>query len=448
MSPTCRRIRRGSSPSATPCWHSRGAGYGDIELPIFEDTRAVRPRRGVHRRGVRGDVHLRRPRPCSVDAAPRRAPPGDARGYRAYGLDRGALPVKLCYAGPFFRYERPQAGCYRQLQQVGHRGDRCRRPGAGRRGDHRSPTAASAPWGSTASGWRSPRWATTPAARSTGNCCRSSCSVSTSTRTSAGAPLNPAAGARRQAPAHARTHRRRPRHARPPLRRRQGTLRPCWRTWTPSGCPCDQPADGARTGLLGTRPLSEFVHDGLGAQSGDRRRRTLRRVDAVAGNPGPLRHRVRPRGRPHHAGAARRGQDGGRHHPLRGLRGAARRAGQTRTGCWPAALRAAGGLDLAYGDRAKGRCAPPTAPGPGSPWWPATVTSRAGTVGVGISPPGSRSTRRGRRGARRGPRAVAGAGSLAGGATDGELSEFSTDSWLLRFAEPGTGRARHTFLCA
>jgi histidyl-tRNA synthetase len=27
--------------------------------------------------------------------------------------------VKLCYSGPFFRYERPQAGRYRQLQQVG-----------------------------------------------------------------------------------------------------------------------------------------------------------------------------------------------------------------------------------------------------------------------------------------------------------------------------------------
>ena len=27
--------------------------------------------------------------------------------------------MKLRYAGPFFRYERPQAGRYRQLQQVG-----------------------------------------------------------------------------------------------------------------------------------------------------------------------------------------------------------------------------------------------------------------------------------------------------------------------------------------
>ena len=44
-------------------------------------------------------------------ARPNRPPP------RA--RDRGALPVKLCYAGPFFRYERPQAGRYRQMQQVG-----------------------------------------------------------------------------------------------------------------------------------------------------------------------------------------------------------------------------------------------------------------------------------------------------------------------------------------
>ena len=36
-----------------------------------------------------------------------------------HGLDRVGLPVKLRYAGPFFRYERPQAGRYRQLQQVG-----------------------------------------------------------------------------------------------------------------------------------------------------------------------------------------------------------------------------------------------------------------------------------------------------------------------------------------
>ncbi len=35
------------------------------------------------------------------------------------GLDRGTLPVKIFYVGPFFRAERPQAGRYRQFYQVG-----------------------------------------------------------------------------------------------------------------------------------------------------------------------------------------------------------------------------------------------------------------------------------------------------------------------------------------
>ena len=49
-------------------------------------------------------------------------PEGTAGVMRAvieHGLDRGPLPVKLVYSGAFFRYERPQAGRYRQLQQVG-----------------------------------------------------------------------------------------------------------------------------------------------------------------------------------------------------------------------------------------------------------------------------------------------------------------------------------------
>src|SRR5205823_4479423 len=34
-------------------------------------------------------------------------------------LHRGQLPVKVWYCGPNFRYERPQAGRYRQHTQVG-----------------------------------------------------------------------------------------------------------------------------------------------------------------------------------------------------------------------------------------------------------------------------------------------------------------------------------------
>ena len=98
---------------------ARRAGYGDIELPVFEDTALFA--RGV---GESTDV-VSKEMYTFADRGERSVtlrPEGTAGVMRAvieHGLDRGALPVKLCYAGPFFRYERPQAGRYRQLQQVG-----------------------------------------------------------------------------------------------------------------------------------------------------------------------------------------------------------------------------------------------------------------------------------------------------------------------------------------
>ena len=98
---------------------ARRAGYADIELPIFEDTALFA--RGV---GESTDV-VSKEMYTFADRGDRSVtlrPEGTAGVMRAvieHGLDRGPLPVKLCYAGPFFRYERPQAGRYRQLQQVG-----------------------------------------------------------------------------------------------------------------------------------------------------------------------------------------------------------------------------------------------------------------------------------------------------------------------------------------
>jgi histidyl-tRNA synthetase len=98
---------------------ARRAGYGHIELPIFEDTALFT--RGV---GESTDV-VSKEMYTFTDRGNRSLtlrPEGTAGVVRAVienGLDRGALPVKLCYSGPFFRYERPQAGRYRQLQQVG-----------------------------------------------------------------------------------------------------------------------------------------------------------------------------------------------------------------------------------------------------------------------------------------------------------------------------------------
>lgn len=95
------------------------AGYGHIELPVFEDTALFA--RGV---GESTDV-VSKEMYTFADRGERSVtlrPEGTAGVMRAvlqHGLDRGQLPVKLCYSGPFFRYEKPQEGRYRQLQQVG-----------------------------------------------------------------------------------------------------------------------------------------------------------------------------------------------------------------------------------------------------------------------------------------------------------------------------------------
>ena len=98
---------------------ARRAGYGYIELPVFEDTALFV--RGV---GESTDV-VSKEMYTFTDNGERSIslrPEGTAGVIRSvieHGMDRGALPVKLWYAGPFFRAERPQYGRYRQLQQVG-----------------------------------------------------------------------------------------------------------------------------------------------------------------------------------------------------------------------------------------------------------------------------------------------------------------------------------------
>lgn len=95
------------------------SGFQHIELPIFEDTSLFA--RGV---GESTDV-VSKEMYTFADRGDRSVtlrPEGTAGVMRAvieHNLDRGQLPVKLNYYGPFFRYERPQAGRYRQLQQVG-----------------------------------------------------------------------------------------------------------------------------------------------------------------------------------------------------------------------------------------------------------------------------------------------------------------------------------------
>lgn len=95
------------------------AGYGYIELPVFEDTALFARGVGESTDVVSKEMYTftdRANRPLAL------RPEGTAGVMRAvieHHLERGPLPVKVWYAGPFFRAERPQKGRYRQLQQVG-----------------------------------------------------------------------------------------------------------------------------------------------------------------------------------------------------------------------------------------------------------------------------------------------------------------------------------------
>ena len=98
---------------------ARLAGYNLIELPVFEDTE-------VFTRGVGESTDVVSKEMYTFEDRGGRSitlrPEGTAGVMRAvieHNLDRGQLPVKLFYTGQFFRAERPQAGRYRQLYQVG-----------------------------------------------------------------------------------------------------------------------------------------------------------------------------------------------------------------------------------------------------------------------------------------------------------------------------------------
>lgn len=98
----------------------RRAGYGYIETPVFEDVKLFS--RGV---GESTDIVTKEmfslTKRGKEDLALR--PEGTASVVRATlqaNLHKlGNLPVKLWYSGSFYRYERPQAGRYRQFAQVG-----------------------------------------------------------------------------------------------------------------------------------------------------------------------------------------------------------------------------------------------------------------------------------------------------------------------------------------
>jgi histidyl-tRNA synthetase len=95
------------------------AGYGRIETPAFEDTELFE--RGV---GQSTDI-VNKEMFTFEDKAGRSVtlrPEGTApicRAYVEHGMHTLPQPVKLWHLGPFFRHERPQAGRFREFNQLG-----------------------------------------------------------------------------------------------------------------------------------------------------------------------------------------------------------------------------------------------------------------------------------------------------------------------------------------
>ena len=91
------------------------AGYGLVQGPMFEEI-------GVFARMGEGTDVVRKEMYDFLDKGDRHLalrPEGTASVVRAYVQHRPATPWKVWYAAPNFRYERPQAGRYRQHHQLG-----------------------------------------------------------------------------------------------------------------------------------------------------------------------------------------------------------------------------------------------------------------------------------------------------------------------------------------
>lgn len=95
------------------------AGYEPIELPIFEDTELFTRGVGESTDVVSKEMYTFEDRGGRSITLRPEGTAGVMRAVIEHNLDRGQLPVKLYYKGPFFRAERPQAGRYRQFYQFG-----------------------------------------------------------------------------------------------------------------------------------------------------------------------------------------------------------------------------------------------------------------------------------------------------------------------------------------
>jgi histidyl-tRNA synthetase len=96
---------------------ARRACYAPIETAVFEDTGLFVRGVGESSDVVRKEMYSFKDRGDREITLRPEFTAGVLRAVLEHNLHKGALPVKVCTSGPAFRYERPQAGRYRQFYQ-------------------------------------------------------------------------------------------------------------------------------------------------------------------------------------------------------------------------------------------------------------------------------------------------------------------------------------------
>lgn len=98
---------------------ARSFDYHLIRTPIVEDAGVFLRTAGGESDIVSKEMYLFEDRGGDRLALRPEGTAGVARAYLEHGMASRPQPVRLFYWGPFFRYDRPQAGRYRQLHQFG-----------------------------------------------------------------------------------------------------------------------------------------------------------------------------------------------------------------------------------------------------------------------------------------------------------------------------------------
>ncbi len=94
-------------------------GFGKITTPIFEQAELFEKGTGLTTDIVQKEMFTLRTKGGDLLAPRPEGTPPTVRAYLQHGMAKLPQPIKLWYFGPFFHYERPQAGRYRQFYNFG-----------------------------------------------------------------------------------------------------------------------------------------------------------------------------------------------------------------------------------------------------------------------------------------------------------------------------------------